>query len=169
MLVGASGGSETTAAAAGEVGIVRRDPMAMKPFCGYNFADYWTHWLSFSSQSEKLPKIFHVNWFRKNDQGFIWPGFGDNLRVLEWIINRCQYNTEAIETPIGFLPKPEDIDTSGLEITKESMDELLHVDKDQWLHEMESIKEYFQEYGDRMPQRLLDEHGKVVKALEQSD
>ena len=169
VLVGASVGSETTAAAAGEVGIVRRDPMAMKPFCGYNFADYWTHWLSFSSKSERLPKIFHVNWFRKNDQGFIWPGFGDNLRVLEWIIKRCQNQADAIDTPIGFLPKAEDIDTSGLDITKESMEELFHVNKEQWLEEMESIREYFLEYGERMPEMLLDEHRKVVNKLEQSD
>ncbi len=169
VLVGASVGSETTAAAAGEVGIVRRDPMAMKPFCGYNFADYWTHWLGFSSKSERLPKIFHVNWFRKNDQGFIWPGFGDNLRVLEWIIKRCQNQADAIDTPIGFLPKAEDIDTSGLDITKESMEELFHVNKEQWLEEMESIREYFLEYGDRMPKMLLDEHRKVVSKLEQSD
>ena len=96
-------GSETTAAAIGEVGVIRRDPMAMKPFFGYNFADYWTHWLSFSERSNNLPKIFHVNWFRKNENGFIWPGFGDNLRVLEWIIKRCNNEIDAQETPIDYL------------------------------------------------------------------
>ena len=165
VLVGASVGSETTAAATGEVGIVRRDPMAMKPFCGYNFADYWSHWLSFSGQSERLPKIFHVNWFRKNDNGFIWPGFGDNLRVLEWIIKRCQNKIEALETPIGFLPNTNDIDTKGLEITDESMADLFDIDQSQWLQEMDSIKDYFSEYGDRMPEMLLEEHSKVVNAL----
>ena len=165
VLVGASVGSETTAAATGEVGIVRRDPMAMKPFCGYNFADYWSHWLSFSEQSERLPKIFHVNWFRKNENGFIWPGFGDNLRVIEWIIKRCQNTIEALETPIGFLPNINDIDTNGLEITNESMADLFKIDQNQWLQEMDGIKDYFSEYGDRMPEMLIDEHSKVVSAL----
>jgi phosphoenolpyruvate carboxykinase (GTP) len=165
VLVGASVGSETTAAATGKVGIVRRDPMAMKPFCGYNFADYWSHWLSFSEQSERLPKIFHVNWFRKNEKGFIWPGFGDNLRVLEWIIKRCQNKIEALETPIGFLPNVNDIDTKGLEITDESMTDLFNIDQNQWLQEMDSIKDYFSEYGDRMPEMLIEEHRKVVSAL----
>ena len=165
VLVGASVGSETTAAAIGEVGIIRRDPMAMKPFCGYNFADYWTHWLSFSERSDNLPKIFHVNWFRKNENGFIWPGFGDNLRVLEWIINRCNNEIEASETPIGFLPKPEDINTSGLTITNEAMEELVHIDNQKWLDEMAGIRDYFEEYEERLPEKLLEEHAKVIEAL----
>ena len=165
VLVGASVGSETTAAAIGEVGIIRRDPMAMKPFCGYNFADYWTHWLSFSERSDNLPKIFHVNWFRKNEHGFIWPGFGDNLRVLEWIINRCNNEIDARETPIGFLPKPEDINTSGLTITNEAMEELVHIDNQKWLDEMAGIRDYFEEYEERLPEKLLDEHAKVIQAL----
>ena len=165
VLVGASVGSETTAAAIGEVGIIRRDPMAMKPFCGYNFADYWTHWLSFSERSNNLPKIFHVNWFRKNENGFIWPGFGDNLRVLEWIINRCNNEIEASETPIGFLPKPEDINTSGLTITNEAMEELVHIDNQKWLDEMAGIRDYFEEYEERLPEKLLEEHAKVIEAL----
>ena len=165
VLVGASVGSETTAAAAGDVGIVRRDPMAMKPFCGYNFADYWRHWLSFSEQSQNLPKIFHVNWFRKNDQGFLWPGFGENLRVLDWIIQRCQNKIDAKETPIGYVPIKEDIDTSGLDITDENLDALFAIDPDQWLAEMNEIKEYFNEFGERLPKQLLNEHTKVVDAL----
>ena len=165
VLVGASVGSETTAAAIGEVGIIRRDPMAMKPFCGYNFADYWTHWLSFSERSDNLPKIFHVNWFRKNEHGFIWPGFGDNLRVLEWIINRCNNEIDARETPIGFLPKPEDINTSGLTITNEAMEELVHIDNQKWLDEMAGIRDYFEEYEERLPEKLLEEHAKVIEAL----
>ena len=165
VLVGASVGSETTAAAAGDVGIVRRDPMAMKPFCGYNFADYWRHWLSFSEQSQNLPKIFHVNWFRKNDQGFLWPGFGENLRVLDWIIQRCQNKIDAKETPIGYVPIKEDIDTSGLDITDENLNALFAIDLDQWLAEMNEIKEYFNEFGERLPKQLLNEHTKVVDAL----
>ena len=165
VLVGASVGSETTAAAIGEVGVIRRDPMAMKPFCGYNFADYWTHWLSFSERSDNLPKIFHVNWFRKNENGFIWPGFGDNLRVLEWIIKRCNNEIDAQETPIGFLPKSEDINTSGLTITDEAMEELVLVDNQKWIDEMAGIREYFEEYEERLPEKLLEEHAKVIKAL----
>ena len=165
VLVGASVGSETTAAAIGEVGVIRRDPMAMKPFCGYNFADYWTHWLSFSERSENLPKIFHVNWFRKNENGFIWPGFGDNLRVLEWIIKRCNNEIDAQETPIGFLPKTEDINTSGLTITDDAMEELVLVDNQKWLDEMAGIREYFEEYEERLPKKLLEEHAKVIEEL----
>ena len=165
VLVGASVGSETTAAATGNVGIVRRDPMAMKPFCGYNFADYWRHWLSFSKQSQNLPKIFHVNWFRKNDQGFLWPGFGENLRVLDWIIQRCQNKIDAKETPIGYVPIKGDIDTSGLDITDENLDALFTIDPDQWLAEMNEIKEYFNEFGERLPKQLLNEHAKVVASL----
>ena len=165
VLVGASVGSETTAAAAGDVGIVRRDPMAMKPFCGYNFADYWRHWLSFSEQSQNLPKIFHVNWFRKNDQGFLWPGFGENLRVLDWIIQRCQNKIDAKETPIGYVPVKGDIDTSGLDIADENLDALFTIDPGQWLAEMNEIKEYFNEFGERLPKQLLNEHAKVVDAL----
>ena len=165
VLVGASVGSETTAAATGDVGIVRRDPMAMKPFCGYNFADYWRHWLSFSEQSQNLPKIFHVNWFRKNDQGFLWPGFGENLRVLDWIIQRCQNKIDAKETPIGYVPIKGDIDTSGLDITDENLDALFTIDPDQWLAEMNEIKEYFNEFGERLPKQLLNEHAKVVDSL----
>ena len=165
VLVGASVGSETTAAAIGEVGVIRRDPMAMKPFCGYNFADYWTHWLSFSERSDNLPKIFHVNWFRKNENGFIWPGFGDNLRVLEWIIKRCNNEIDAQETPIGYLPKSEDINTSGLTISDNAMEELVLVDNQKWLDEMAGIREYFGEYEERLPEKLLEEHAKVIEAL----
>ena len=165
VLVGASVGSETTAAAIGEVGVIRRDPMAMKPFCGYNFADYWTHWLSFSERSNNLPKIFHVNWFRKNENGFIWPGFGDNLRVLEWIIKRCNNEIDALETPIGYLPKSEDINTSGLTISDDAMEELVFVDNQKWLDEMAGIREYFGEYEERLPEKLLEEHTKVIEAL----
>ena len=165
VLVGASVGSETTAAASGDIGVVRRDPMAMKPFCGYNFADYWRHWFAFSKQSNNLPKIFHVNWFRKNDQGFLWPGFGENLRVLDWIIQRCQNKIDAKETPIGYVPMKEDINTSGLNISDENLNALFTIEPDQWLIEMNAIKEYFNEFGKRLPNQLLNEHAKVVDSL----
>jgi phosphoenolpyruvate carboxykinase (GTP) len=166
VLVGASVASETTAAATGKVGVVRRDPMAMKPFCGYNYADYWAHWLSFAKRSTKLPKIFHVNWFRRDATGkFLWPGFGDNLRVLRWIIDRCSGKVDAVETPIGFLPKPSDIDLKGLDVSKSTIEQLLAVDPEQWRKEMASIGEYFGEFGERLPAELKDEHQKVVRAL----
>jgi phosphoenolpyruvate carboxykinase (GTP) len=166
VLVGASVASETTAAATGKVGVVRRDPMAMKPFCGYNYADYWAHWLSFAKRSSKLPKIFHVNWFRRDANGkFLWPGFGENLRVLHWIIERCANRIGAVEAPIGYLPKPGDIDTKGLDVSKDTLEQLLAVDPQQWRAEMDSIGEYFAEFGDRLPKELNAERQKVVSAL----
>jgi phosphoenolpyruvate carboxykinase (GTP) len=166
VLVGAGVASETTAAASGAVGVVRRDPMAMKPFCGYNFADYWAHWLSFADKSDKLPKIFHVNWFRQDSAGrFLWPGFGENLRVLRWIIDRCENRVGARETPIGWLPHADGIDTEGLDVNEETMQALLAVNVDQWKHEMDSIGKYFSGFGDRLPAELKREHEKVVSAL----
>jgi len=166
VLVGASVASETTAAATGEVGIVRRDPMAMKPFCGYNFADYWRHWLSFEDRSDKLPKIFHVNWFRQDTDGrFLWPGFGENLRVLRWVIDRCEGRVDADTLPIGYLPKAETIDIEGIDVSLNTLEQLLAVDPQQWREEMEHIGEYLQSYGDRLPDRLSAEHKKIVQAL----
>jgi len=166
VLVGASCASETTAAATGAVGVTRRDPMAMKPFCGYNFADYWAHWLSFGEKSDKLPEIFHVNWFRQDeDDNFLWPGFGDNLRVLRWIIDRCENRVGADETAIGYLPRADEIDTAGLKIDKETMASLLHVDAEQWRAELLAVGEYFDEYGARLPQKLRDEQQKALSAL----
>lgn len=166
VLVGAGVASETTAAASGAVGVVRRDPMAMKPFCGYNFADYWGHWLSFADKSDKLPRIFHVNWFRQDAAGrFLWPGFGENLRVLRWIIDRCENRVGARETPIGYLPEPQGIDTSGLDVSRETMDALLTINAGQWKKEMESVGEYLASYGDRLPRALRREHNEVVSAL----
>jgi phosphoenolpyruvate carboxykinase (GTP) len=167
VLVGASVASETTAAATGKVGVVRRDPMAMKPFCGYNFGDYWAHWLSFADRAERLPEIFHVNWFRRDADGrFLWPGFGDNLRVLRWIIDRCEDRAGADELPIGFLPKASDIDTTGLDVSDATMAQLLAVDRAQWRDELEHIGQYLDTFGDRVPQRLLDEHARVRAALQ---
>jgi phosphoenolpyruvate carboxykinase (GTP) len=166
VLMGAGVASETTAAATGEVGVVRRDPMAMKPFCGYNFADYWDHWLQFDNRSDKLPKMFHVNWFRRDDDGrFLWPGFGDNLRVLRWIIDRCENRVDANETPIGFLPHAKDIDTKGLDMQENDLATLLHIDTASWRDELKSVGEYLLEYGDRVPEKLMDEHRKIVESL----
>ena len=166
VLVGASVASETTAAATGKVGVVRRDPMAMKPFCGYNYGDYWAHWLSFAKRSAKLPKIFHVNWFRRDSAGrFLWPGFGENLRVLRWIIDRCENRVGAIETPIGYLPQAGDIDVKGLDVSKQDLELLLAVDPAQWRAEMDNIGQYFDEFGDRVPSELRAEHEKVVASL----
>jgi phosphoenolpyruvate carboxykinase (GTP) len=166
VLVGASVASETTAAATGKVGVVRRDPMAMKPFCGYNFADYWAHWLSFAARSENLPKIFHVNWFRRDADGnFLWPGFGENLRVLRWIIDRCEDRVAATEYPIGYLPSESDIDLTGLDVSPDALSQLLAVDKAQWQEELSQIGEYLDSYGDRLPEQLRTEHEKIVQAL----
>ncbi|HET7370437.1 MAG TPA: phosphoenolpyruvate carboxykinase (GTP) [Gammaproteobacteria bacterium] len=166
VLVGAGMGSETTAAATGKVGVVRRDPMAMKPFCGYNFADYWNHWLSFENKSDKLPAIFHVNWFRQDSDGdFLWPGFGENLRVLRWIMDRADGKADAAETPIGYVPTPEAIDTAGLDIDDPTMEALLAVDKDQWREEFAGIGEYFDSYGERLPEALKEEHRRVSEAV----
>jgi phosphoenolpyruvate carboxykinase (GTP) len=166
VLVGASVASETTAAATGKVGVTRRDPMAMKPFCGYNFGDYWRHWLSFGERSDRLPAIFHVNWFRQDDQGrFLWPGFGDNLRVLRWIIDRVEGRVGAHETAIGHLPRPEDIDLKGADVGADALQALLAVEPASWRAEMESIEAYLREYGNRLPDALLDQHRAVVQAL----
>tara|TARA_E500000331_G_scaffold203713_1_gene195456 strand:- start:257 stop:2020 length:1764 start_codon:yes stop_codon:yes gene_type:complete len=155
VFTGAAMASETTAAAAGATGQVRRDPMAMKPFCGYNFADYWQHWLSFSKKSDNLPKIFHVNWFRKNENGeFIWPGFGENMRVLEWILGRCAGDSDALETPIGFVPRPEAINFDGLELTRETVSALLGIDSEIWANELSEIETYFETYSGKLPESL---------------
>ena len=166
VLVGASMASETTAAATGAVGIVRRDSMAMKPFCGYNFADYFAHWLSFDKPGARLPKIFHVNWFRKGADGkFLWPGFGDNLRVIEWMLKRVEGTADAVATPIGNLPKAEDLNTNGLELDAAAVDELLYVDREGWYDVMENIGDYFNGFGDRTPAALKAELQKITAQL----
>ncbi len=158
--IGSIASSERTAAAAGTVGELRRDPMAMLPFCGYNMGDYFTHWLEMgkSTDTNKLPKIFYVNWFRKDaDGGWLWPGFGENSRVLKWIVERVSGKSEAVETPIGYLPAPDAIDTAGLGVTAAQMDELLNVDVEEWLNEIESIREHYARFGEKLPKALLDE------------
>jgi phosphoenolpyruvate carboxykinase (GTP) len=157
--VGSIMASETTAAAAGAVGVVRRDPMAMRPFVGYDMGDYWAHWLKMGTLIPNAPKIFHVNWFRTDDEGnFIWPGFGDNMRVLMWILARCEGKVEADITPIGYVPHAEDINIEGLDgITVDTIRNLLSVDKESWLADIENIKEFYAQVGDRVPQTMYDE------------
>jgi phosphoenolpyruvate carboxykinase (GTP) len=157
--------SETTAAAAGAVGHLRRDPMAMLPFCGYNMADYWGHWLAIGKRSgAKLPKVFYVNWFRKSDGGdFLWPGFGENSRVLAWIFDRCRGTAKGHETPIGTVPGPGSLDVSGLDMAASDLAELMHVDIEGWLREVPLIREYYAQFGDRLPAELRAE----LSALEQ--
>lgn len=167
VLVGASMASETTAAATGQVGVIRRDPMAMKPFCGYDYGDYWAHWLSFAGRSDNLPLVFHVNWFRKDAEGrFMWPGFGENMRVLEWIIGRCQGQAGAIETAIGQLPRSGDLNLDGLDIDPAVINDLLSVDKSGWRIETEQIRIYLEGYGGRLPAKMLEELEKTRQALD---
>jgi phosphoenolpyruvate carboxykinase (GTP) len=164
VLVGAGMASETTAAATGAVGVVRRDPMAMKPFCGYNFADYWAHWLEVGANLKAPPQIFHVNWFRRDAAGnYLWPGFSENLRVLRWMIERCEGKAGAVDTPIGFMPAATDLDMSGLDLAPQNLEALLSVDPDLWHKEFSDIGIYLNEYGERIPQALRQE---LAAALE---
>jgi phosphoenolpyruvate carboxykinase (GTP) len=151
--------SETTAAAAGKVGALRRDPMAMLPFCGYNMASYWAHWLKLGKRAgAKMPRVYYVNWFRKNAAGeFLWPGFGDNGRVLKWVFERCAGKADGAETPIGIVPRPEDLDLSGLALDHDDVAELLAVDREGWVNEVPLIREYYATFGARMPQELVRE------------
>ena len=159
VFVGSAMASETTAAASGAVGVVRRDPMAMLPFCGYHMGDYFRHWLEMGKKlGDKAPKIFNVNWFRLDDEGhFIWPGFGDNMRVLNWIIDRCEGKVDAVETPIGFVPKAEDIDLTDLDFDIETLKSILEVDKDTWTKEANEIEEHYKKFGDRLPEELVNQ------------
>ena len=163
--VGSIMASETTAAAAGAVGVVRRDPMAMRPFVGYNMGDYFQHWLDMGHKIPNAPKIFHVNWFRTDDEGhFIWPGFGDNMRVLDWILARCEDKVDARETAIGYVPYAKDINIEGLDdITVDTVEGLLSVDKASWLEDVENIKAFYAQVGDRVPAIMYEE----LKALEE--
>jgi phosphoenolpyruvate carboxykinase (GTP) len=159
--------SEKTAAAAGTVGELRRDPMAMLPFCGYNMAEYWAHWLRIGeTQGAKMPKVYYVNWFRKSEGGdFLWPGFGENSRVLKWIFERCAGTAKAVETPIGNLPVRDDLDLSGLDLDSEDVDVLLGVDKDGWLRELPLIREYYAQFGDKLPKELSAFVDRLEQAL----
>ncbi len=159
VFVGSIMASETTAAATGAVGVVRRDPMAMLPFCGYHMGDYFAHWIEMGEVlGDKAPKIFNVNWFRLDDEGhFLWPGFGDNFRVLEWIINRCEGKADAQETAIGYVPNAEDINLEGLDIDIETLKDILYVDNEKWLKEAEGIEEFYKKFGDKLPQELKNQ------------
>ncbi len=167
VFVGSAMASETTAAAAGAVGVVRRDPMAMLPFCGYHMGDYFAHWLAMGEKlGDKAPKIFNVNWFRTDDEGnFIWPGFGDNMRVLNWIIDRCEGKADADETAIGFVPKAEDIDLTDLDFDIETLRSILAVDKDIWAKEAEEIEEHYKKFGDKLPAQLREQLNNLKAAL----
>ena len=168
VFVGSTMASETTAAAAGAVGVVRRDPMAMLPFCGYHMGDYFAHWLEMGEKlGDKAPKIFNVNWFRTDDNGkFIWPGYGDNMRVLMWILGRCDGTAEAVETPVGFEPRPCDIEREGLDLSEETVASLLSVDKKLWQKEAEDITEFYKKFGDKLPKELSAELETLKKNLE---
>ena len=165
---GAIVSSEKTAAAAGKIGELRRDPMAMLPFCGYNMADYWQHWLNTGQrEGANLPKIYYVNWFRKNEQGkFVWPGFGENSRVLKWVFERCNGTAEAIETSIGNLPTLDALDTDGIDLSTDQIAQLLKVDVEGWLNEIPLISEYFDQYGDRVPAEFREELAQLKHRLE---
>jgi phosphoenolpyruvate carboxykinase (GTP) len=164
--VGSIMASETTAAAAGAIGVVRRDPMAMRPFVGYNMGDYWQHWLDMGKVIPNPPKIFHVNWFRTDSDGnFIWPGFGDNLRVVEWILKRCAGEIDADLSPIGYLPKPEDINIEGLDIGTDTVKELLSVDRASWLEDIGNIRDFYALVGDRVPAELHKELNQLEARL----
>lgn len=166
VFVGATMASETTAAAAGAVGVVRRDPMAMIPFCGYNMADYFAHWLEMGKKIPNPPKIFHVNWFRQDEEGhFMWPGFGDNLRVLNWILDRCEGKADAKETAIGYLPNADDINIDGLDIDKDVLEQLLSVDKEVWKEDVKGQKEFFAKFGDDLPAGITEELCKLEERL----
>ncbi|MFV0352892.1 MAG: phosphoenolpyruvate carboxykinase domain-containing protein, partial [Oscillospiraceae bacterium] len=168
VFVGSIMASETTAAAAGAVGVVRRDPMAMLPFCGYNMGDYWQHWLDMGEKlGDKAPKIFNVNWFRTDDEGhFIWPGFGDNMRALMWILARSNDEIAANETPIGYLPNAEDIDIAGLDdITLETVRDLLSVDKELWLDDAKGVEEFYSKFGSRLPSEMASQLKAQVERL----
>ena len=171
VFVGSIMASETTAAAAGAVGVVRRDPMAMLPFCGYNMADYWQHWIDIGAtlDADKAPKIFNVNWFRKDDDGnFMWPGFGDNLRVLDWILDRCEGKVGAQDTAIGYIPNAEDINIEGLEgeVSLDSLKSILEVDKSLWQEDAKGIEEFYAKFGDRIPAELAKELDTLKKNVQ---
>ncbi|OPX87084.1 phosphoenolpyruvate carboxykinase (GTP) [Pelotomaculum sp. PtaB.Bin117] len=166
VFVGATMASETTAAATGEVGVVRRDPMAMLPFCGYHMGDYWQHWLDMGKKIPNPPKIFHVNWFRTDENGkFLWPGFGENLRVLNWIISRCEGNGEATESPIGYIPKADALNLEGLDLPAGTIESLLDVDREVWKDELAGQLPFFEKFGDKLPKEIKDEHQATLDRL----
>jgi phosphoenolpyruvate carboxykinase (GTP) len=168
VFVGATMASERTAAQVGKLGEVRRDPMAMLPFCGYNMAYYFAHWLDMGRRMHKPPKIFHVNWFRTDKEGkFLWPGFSENLRVLEWILQRCNNKVGAVETPIGYVPYPADIDSTGLQLKSGVLEELLEVNRPEWREELKGIKDFFKQFKKDLPKELWAEFESLQKRLKE--
>jgi phosphoenolpyruvate carboxykinase (GTP) len=166
VFMGATMASERTAAQVGAIGEVRRDPMAMLPFCGYNMADYFGHWFDMGERIRQHPKIFHVNWFRTDEKGkFLWPGFGENLRILEWILARCRGEAAGVQSPIGYVPNPKDIDMTGLKLPAGAMDKLLAVNRKEWLAELDSIKKFFDQFGSRLPDQLWSQHERLRQRL----
>jgi phosphoenolpyruvate carboxykinase (GTP) len=166
VYMGATMVSETTAAATGQIGVPRNDPMAMLPFCGYNMGDYFRHWLAVGRRLQRPPKIFHVNWFRTGGDGrYLWPGFGDNVRVLDWIIRRVEGTAEAVETPIGHVPLPQSLDTTDLDLPEGAISELLSVDARAFMDECSRNAEFLKRFGDRLPQPLWDEHAALCERL----
>ncbi len=166
VFVGATMASERTAAQVGKSGEVRRDPMAMLPFCGYNMADYFRHWFEMGKKIKKQPKIFHVNWFRADEKGnFLWPGFGENLRVLEWILDRCDNKVGAVSTPIGYIPRPEDLDMSSLKLPDGALNKLLSVNNEDWLEELRGIKVFFKQFKKDLPEELWTEYEQLLSRL----
>jgi phosphoenolpyruvate carboxykinase (GTP) len=166
VFMGASMASETTAAATGAVGVVRHDPMAMLPFCGYNMADYFRHWLNVGRSTPHPPQVFQVNWFRTDSQGnFLWPGFGQNVRVLKWILDRVRGGGKAVETPIGWIPTPDGIERDGLDLPTSTLEELLQIDRADWEHEIGSQRQFFEQFGARLPREIQEEHEALAQRL----
>lgn len=168
VFVGATMASERTAAQVGTVGEVRRDPMAMLPFCGYNMGSYFGHWLNMGKHMKKPPKIFHVNWFRMDEKGnFLWPGFGENLRVLEWILDRCNNSVEAVETPIGYVPRQQDIDLTGLTLAQGTLEKLFEVNPADWRVELSNIRIFFKTFKTALPDELWAEFQSLEKRIDE--
>ena len=168
VYLGATVGSEMTAAAAGTIGQVRRDPMAMLPFCGYDMGDYFSHWLEMRSKIKHVPRIFHVNWFRKDENGkFMWPGYGDNMRVLKWVVQRCQFGAHALETPIGWVPEYDDLDMGGLEdkVTRELFAKIQHIDQTEWHRELVLQDELFFKLYTRLPKEIVFQRELLISRL----
>ena len=167
VYLGASMASETTAAAVGKVGVVRRDPMAMRPFCGYNMADYVAHWLEMGRDKPNMPKVFHINWFRQNDAGkFLWPGFGENTRVLRWMHDRIHGTAKGRETPIGIFPAEGEIDTEGLSLSEGAMDELFALHRNEWLEDLNDQQTFFESFDGRIPEELWSQHRLLRTAMQ---
>jgi phosphoenolpyruvate carboxykinase (GTP) len=164
VFLGSAMGTETTAAITGKVGVVRRDPMAMIPFCGYNMADYFGHWLSFGPRLAKPPKIFRVNWFRRDGEGrFLWPGYGENVRILKWIIGRIRGTAGARETPIGYIPRPADLDLEGLDVPGASLEAALHCDRDEWFEALDELRVFYEQFGQRLPAPIREAHAQTAR------